>query len=110
TSTINAFRIDFPSGNIASGTIRCYGIAKTTGSGSNTNYFTQNGNVLYNNTGYQLCINSSTPVANFSVVGTSSAPTIPLVSIASSSGSSYFTVLANGSVGIGTTGPTSTLF
>ena len=43
-------------------------------------------------------INSSTPTANLVVEGSSTAPTIPLLTVASSSGTSYLTVLPNGNV------------
>ena len=73
--------------------------------GSGTNYFTLSGNALFNNTGYQVGINSSTPTANLVVEGSSTAPTLPILSVASSSNQSYLTVLANGNIGIGTSSP-----
>lgn len=100
--------------NNASGTIGM--LLQTTGTGTQwvatstlgitvTNFWSQNGNSLYNNTGYQVGINSSTPIANFSVVGSSTAPTLPIFAVASSSGAQYLTVTAAGNVGIGTTSP-----
>src|SRR5581483_3746660 len=72
-------------------------------------YLSVNGSALYNNTGYEFGINSSTPIANLSVVGSSTAPTILLFSVASSSGSQYLTVTPAGNVGIGTTTPATKL-
>jgi hypothetical protein len=76
---------------------------------SGTNYFTLNSNALYNNTGYELGINSSTPTANLVVEGSSSNATLPILTVASSSNASYLTVLSNGNVGIGTTSPATLL-
>ena len=88
----------------STGTSTKWVATSTLGISSGTNYLTQNGNILYNNTGYQFGINSSTPTANLSVEGSSTAPTLPILSVASSSNASYLTVLANGNVGLGTTG------
>lgn len=76
-------------------------IASTGGS----TYLTQNGNGLFNNTGYEVGINSSTPIANLVAEGTSTNPTLPIFAVASSTGQQYLTVTANGNVGIGTTSP-----
>ncbi len=57
-----------------------------------------------------LGIGSSTPFAALSVSTTSSAlPNMPLLTVASSTHASLFTVLGNGRVGIGTSSPASTL-
>lgn len=87
-------------------------IATTTPSGGGTNYWNTVTNGIYNNTGYIVGINSSTPVgANLVVQGSSTAPTLPLFTIASSSNAGILTVLpvgTNGSGGIlaiGTTTP-----
>ena len=73
------------------------------------NYFTQNGNALYNNVAYEIGVNSTTPTANLVVEGSSTNPTLPIFTVASSSNASFLTVLANGNVGIGTTGPSQKL-
>jgi hypothetical protein len=98
--------------NNASGTLGM--VLQTTGTGtqwvatstlgivsSATNYLTQNGTALFNNTGYQLGINSSTPIANLSVVGSSTAPTLPIFVVASSSGANYLNVTSAGLVNVG---------
>lgn len=54
-------------------------------------------------------INSTTPTAALVVQGTSTQPTVPVLTVSSSSNASLFTVLANGNVGIGTTTPLSPL-
>jgi hypothetical protein len=54
----------------------------------------------------KLSVGSSTPNAMFTVVGTT---TNDLLRVASSSGATYFSVLASGSVGIGTSSPSSFL-
>ena len=71
--------------------------------------WTLSGNALFNNLGYQVGINSSTPIANLVVEGTTTNSTLPIFVVASSSNASYLTVLANGNVGIGSTTPTSRL-
>ena len=76
---------------------------------SPSNYFTQNGNAIYNNTGYQGGINSSTPTANLVVEGSSTDPTISIFAVASSSNSQILTVTAGGNVGIGTSTPATSL-
>lgn len=53
-------------------------------------------------------IGTTTPVATLTVVGTSSAPTVPLLAVASSTNAHFMTVLPNGNVGIGTTSPART--
>jgi hypothetical protein len=68
-------------------------------------YLSQNGSELFNNAGYELGINSSTPTANLVVEGTSTSPTIPLFALASSTGQQYLTVTAGGNVGIGSSTP-----
>ncbi|MDR3642738.1 MAG: hypothetical protein P4L74_03890, partial [Candidatus Doudnabacteria bacterium] len=55
---------------------------------SGNNYLTLNGAALYNNVGYQLGINSSTPTANLVVEGSSTNPTLPIFTVASSSNQS----------------------
>ncbi|MDE2312291.1 MAG: hypothetical protein KGJ93_04385, partial [Patescibacteria group bacterium] len=50
-------------------------------------------------------INSSTPQASLVVQASSSAQTLPLLTVASTTGSSYVTVLPNGQVGIGSSSP-----
>jgi hypothetical protein len=78
-------------------------------SGAGANFWTQNGSAIYDNLGSQAGINSSTPVANLVVEGSAINSTIPVFTVASSSNNTYFTVLANGNVGIGTTTPTQPL-
>lgn len=79
------------------------------GSSAGSPFSTSSPGTIYNNFGYQLGINSSTPIANLSVVGSSTAPTIPILTVASSSNASYLTVLANGNVGINTSNPSARL-
>ncbi|MCL5667136.1 MAG: hypothetical protein M1383_05205 [Patescibacteria group bacterium] len=74
------------------------------GSGSSIGWASST-NAVYNNFGYMVGVNSSSPSSNLVIQGTSTAPAIPLLTIASSSGSSLLTVLSNGNVGIGTTSP-----
>jgi hypothetical protein len=73
-------------------------------SGGGASLMTQNGLAIYNNTGYEIGVNSSTPAANLVVEGSSTNPTLPIFTVASSSGAAYLTVTANGSIGINTTG------
>jgi len=54
-------------------------------------------------------IGTTSPTSNFSIQGTSSAPTTNLLTVASSSGAIAFTILANGNVGIGTSSPSNAL-
>lgn len=75
-----------------------------TGTCSGTNYWTNTSNVLYNNTGYQIGINSSTPIANLSIVGSSTAPTLPVLVVASSTNVSFLTVTQNGSTTLSSLG------
>ncbi len=57
----------------------------------------------------RLGIGSSTPSGQLAIRGSSTAPTVPLVDIASSTGASIFRINANGHVGIATPIPTSEL-
>ncbi|MDE2312487.1 MAG: hypothetical protein KGJ93_05400, partial [Patescibacteria group bacterium] len=50
-------------------------------------------------------VGSITPGSLLSVQGTSTSPTLPLLTVASSSGASDLVILANGNVGIGTSTP-----
>jgi hypothetical protein len=61
-----------------------------------------NANLFYDSTNHRLGLGTSTPSAQLTIQGTSTAPTVPLLTIASSSGASLLTVLPNGNVGIGT--------
>lgn len=81
----------------------------TTCASGGTNYWTNSGNAIFNNTGYQVGINSSTPIANLVVQGSSTAPTIPVLTVSSSSSVSLFTILPNGNIGISSATPGSTL-
>lgn len=74
-----------------------------------SNFWSTSTNSTYNNFGYQVGINSSTPNANLVIQGSSTAPTLPILNVASSTGASLFTVLANGNVGIGTATPATAL-
>ncbi len=101
-------------GTNASGTIGM--VLQTTGTGTrwiatsslgilSPQYFSQNGSSIYNNTGYELGINSSTPTANLVVEGSSNNPGLPVFVVASSSNASFLAVTATGNVGIGTNTP-----
>ena len=79
------------------------------GSAGGSNYFTQNGSALFNNLGYELGVNSSTPTSNLVVEGSSTNPTLPIFTIASSSNVSYMTVTSAGNVGVGTATPSQLL-
>jgi len=69
-----------------------------------------NGNVRQTITAGGLYgFNSTTPGSFFSVQGSSTNPTIPIFTVASSNNSTLLTVLANGNVGIGTTSPSQLL-
>ncbi|MFZ2038996.1 MAG: tail fiber domain-containing protein [Minisyncoccia bacterium] len=50
-------------------------------------------------------IGTTSPISKLSIMGTSSAPTVPLMDLASSTGASLFRVTSGGNVGIGTTSP-----
>jgi len=78
------------------------------GSGSSVGWATTT-NAVYNNFGYMVGINSSTPNANLVVQGSSTAPTIPVLIVASSTGTALLTVTQAGNVGIGTAAPTANL-
>jgi hypothetical protein len=56
-----------------------------------------------------LGIGTTTPYARLSIQGTSTAPTAVLFSVASTSNTTYFNILAGGNVGIGTTSPSQKL-
>lgn len=71
--------------------------------GAGTNYWSTVTNGIVNNTGYLVGVNSSSPTANLSVQGSSTAPTIPIFAVASSTGNPLFRVLANGNIIAGTT-------
>lgn len=76
--------------------------------GSGTSYWQTTTNGIFNGpgtAGYLVGINSTTPTANLVVQGSSTAPGIPILTVASSSGASFLTVLANGMVGIGNSNP-----
>ena len=80
------------------------------GGGSSTSVgWASTTNAIYSNFGFMVGINSSTPTANLVVEGSSTSPTLPILTIASSSNLSYFTILANGNIGIGTSAPNSVL-
>lgn len=74
----------------------------------NTSFIDGYGNtimtILGNNT-QKIGINSTTPNAALVVQGTSTQPTLPVLIISSSTGTSLFQVNANGKVGIATTTP-----
>jgi len=74
-----------------------------------TNTLSGSNNFLWLNTAQQLSVNSSTPTATLVVQASSSAQTLPIFTVASSSNATYLTVLANGNVGIGTSTPVSGL-
>ncbi len=97
------------SNNILIGTDASTDVPTTT-----TANFLDIGNVIFgsnlynqsNTSGKNLIgINSSTPGSNFVVQGTSTAATVPLFTIASSTGTKLLTVLPNGNTGIGTSTP-----
>ncbi len=74
-------------------------IATTTPSGGGTNYWTTTTNGIYSGTnGYLVGINSSTPTANLTVTGSSTAPTVDLFNITSSTGVSMVKVSANNNI------------
>ena len=54
-------------------------------------------------TNHRLGINSTTPFATVAIQGSSTAPTLPIFSVASSSSQTFLTVLAKGRVGVNTT-------
>jgi hypothetical protein len=98
--------------NLASGCYAVNGICLTGAGG--TNYWTSSGSTLYNNTGTNVGIGSSTPWANLSVETTNGSTATPVFTVASSSTnvattSTLFTVSGNGNVGIGTNAPTANL-
>lgn len=68
-----------------------------TGAASAGNYWSTTANGIYNNSGYLVGINSSTPTANLVVQGSSTVPTLNIFTVSSSSNTSYLTVGANGS-------------
>lgn len=53
-------------------------------------------------------IGTTSPIANLSVIGTTSNPISPIFVVASSSNAQYFNVLPNGNVGVGSTSPLAT--
>ncbi len=63
---------------------------------------------LFTSTGL-FGFNSTTPNSMFVVQGSSTNPTLPIFTVASSSNAQYLTVLANGNVGIGSSSPIATL-
>lgn len=74
-----------------------------------TTYWTSAGGNIYNNTGTNVGVGSSTPWASLSVASANSATLKPLFSVSSSSSAvattTLFFVNGNGNVGIGTTSP-----
>jgi hypothetical protein len=69
---------------------------------------TQTNAVVANFMGGNVGIGSSTPTALFLIQGSSSAPTLTLMDVASSTGSSILRVTSNGRLGIGSSTPIST--
>jgi hypothetical protein len=63
------------------------------------------GNIILGNTAGSVGIGTSSPSATLFVQGTSTAATGTLFAVASSTGSSLFSILANGNVGIGSSTP-----
>lgn len=84
-------------------------ITVTASGGAGTNYWSTVANGIFNNSGYLVGINSTTPIANLSVQGSSTSPTLPVLTVASSSNASLLTVLPNGNVGIGSSSPNQAL-
>jgi hypothetical protein len=77
------------------------GQSATSTESTSTPAFIVNGKATFSSS---VGIGTTTPFANLSIIG-STAQTNPLVFIASSTGSAYFTVTSAGNVGIGTTTP-----
>lgn len=77
-------------------------VATCAAGGGGTNYWTTLTNGIYNNSGYLVGINSTTPIANLVVQGSSTAPTLPILIVSTSTNKSLLTVFPNGSVEIGT--------
>jgi len=50
-------------------------------------------------------LGTTSPIAQFTIVGSSTQQSIPLVEVASSSGASFFRINSNGNVGIGSSSP-----
>lgn len=90
--------------NIASGCFALNGVCLTTG-GSGTNFFTQTGNNLQNNTGNALGINTAPNLAALEVQGTTSDATSRALQLWNSSATSLLTVRDDGNVGIGSSTP-----
>lgn len=67
------------------------------GSGG-TNYWTTTTNGIFNNSGYLVGVNSTTPTANLVVEGSSTAPTLNELTVASSSGVSNLQVTSIGNL------------
>lgn len=70
------------------------------GGGGGSSPFSTTTNVIYNNFGYTLDENTTTPAANLFVEGSSTAPTLNLFSVASSSGTKFLNVTPAGVVQI----------
>ena len=69
----------------------------------NSGALAQDSGFYWDFTNHRLGINSTTPNATLVVQGSSTAPTLPILDIASSTGASFMRVTFNGNVGIGTT-------
>ena len=78
------------------------------GGGGGAGWATSTPNIVYNNYGTLVGINSTTPTANLTVQGKSGSTT-PIFVVASSSNAQYLTVLAKGYVGIGSSTPSTQL-
>lgn len=65
------------------------------GTATSTNYWNTMTNGIYNNTGYAVGINTSTAVANLAVQGSSTNPTLPIFTVASSTGTQYLNIRPN---------------
>ena len=106
TGAGNAFIGNSAGAAITTGTNNFFIGNNTVGTSSATSFMLNIGNRLYGNLrNTAMGVGTTTPHGTFAIAGSSSYPSLPLLNIASSSGSVFFAVNPDGNVGIGTTTP-----